>query len=123
MEIADALLTQSALAGIGNVYKSELCFACGVSPFRAVAELKDKELCCLVRMARKFLQANVANGTTARIVTYTGFRRTTGRADHGARLWVYARAGQPCRKCGTLIKQRKQGPGARVTFWCPNCQK
>ena len=122
MEIADALLTQSVLAGIGNVYKSELCFACGVSPFRTVAEISDDTLSCLVRTARKFLKANVANGTTAGIVTYTGFRRTTGRADQAARLWVYARAGQPCRKCGTPIAQRKQGPGARVTFWCPTCQ-
>lgn len=123
MEVADALLTQSILAGIGNVYKSELCFACGVSPFRRVADVTDEELTCLVRTARKFLKANVANGTTAGIVTYTGFRRTTGRADHGARLWVYARAGQACRKCGTLIGQRKQGPGARVTFWCATCQR
>lgn len=122
MEIADALLTQSALAGIGNVYKSEVCFSCGVSPFRRVADVSDNELKCLVTSARKFLRANVANGTTASIVTYTGFRRTTGRADRGERLWVYGRAGQPCRKCGSAIQSKKQGPGARVTFWCPNCQ-
>jgi len=123
LQIADALLNQSALAGIGNVYKSEACFACGVSPFRQVAAVSDDELRCLVSTARKFLRANVADGTTSAIVTYTGFRRTTRRADRGERLWVYARAGQPCRKCGTLIEITKQGPGARVTFWCPTCQR
>lgn len=121
-QIADALSNQTALAGIGNVYKSEVCFACGVNPFRTVADITDSELNSVIAAARKFLKANVANGTTAAIVTYTGFRRTTRRADRGERLWVYGRAGQPCRRCGTLIQMRKQGPGARVTFWCPNCQ-
>lgn len=123
MQIADALLTQSALAGIGNVYKSEVCFSCGVNPFRAVAQVTDEQVKCLVATARKFLGANVATGTTASIVTYTGFRRTTGRSDRSERLWVYGRAGQPCRKCGALIQTKKQGPGARVTFWCPECQR
>ena len=123
MEIAEALLAQSVLAGIGNVYKSEVCFACGVSPFRLVASITDDELSCLVGAARKFLKANVATGASAGMVTYTGFRRTTGRANPGDRLWVYGRADQPCRKCGTPIAMRKQGPGARVTFWCPSCQK
>jgi endonuclease-8 len=122
MQIADALLTQSVLAGIGNVYKSEICFACRVSPFRSVSNVTDEEFACLLATARKFLKANVANGTTASIVTYTGFRRTTGRANTADRLWVYGRAGQSCRKCGTPIANRKQGPGARVTFWCPACQ-
>ncbi len=122
MQIADALLNQSALAGIGNVYKSEVCFAYRVSPFRPVRDVTDEEVSNLVHTARKFLKANVANGTTASIVTYTGFRRTTGRANPADRLWVYGRAGQPCRKCGTPIQSLKQGPGARVTFWCPNCQ-
>lgn len=122
MQVADALLTQSALAGIGNVYKSEVCFSCGVSPFRPVNEVTDDTLKCLVATARKFLRANVANGTSASIVTYTGFRRTTRRADRGERLWVYGRAGEPCRRCGAAILTKKQGPGVRVTFWCPICQ-
>lgn len=122
MPIADALLNQSALAGIGNVYKSEVCFACRVDPFRTVARITDEELACLVETARKFLSANVATGTTASIVTYGGFRRTTRRANPADRLWVYGRAGLPCRKCGAPIQSKKQGPGARVTFWCPKCQ-
>jgi endonuclease VIII len=122
MQIADALLNQSALAGIGNIYKSELCFACGLNPFRPVSGISEEELASLVQTARKFLAANVANGTTASIVTYTGFRRTTRRANPADRFWVYGRAGQRCRKCGAAIQIRKQGPGARVTFWCPACQ-
>ena len=122
LQIADALIAQSLLAGLGNVYKSELCFTCGVSPFRVVSDVSDEELRCLLENARKFLKANVADGTTAAIVTYTGFRRTTRRGNPADRLWVYGRGGQPCRKCGTPIEMRKQGPGARVTFWCPRCQ-
>ena len=122
LEVAEALLAQSRLAGAGNVYKSELCFVCEVSPFRAIAQVTDDELRCLVQNARKLLQANVGPKSPGAIVTYTGFRRTTRRADPGSRLWVYGRAGQPCRKCGTVIETKKQGQGARVTFWCPKCQ-
>jgi endonuclease VIII len=56
-------------------------------------------------------------------VTYTGGRRTTDSGDPAARLWVYHRTGSACRRCGTTILMRKQGPGARSTFWCPECQK
>lgn len=123
MQIAEALLDQSALAGIGNVYKSEVCFSCRVSPFRLVRDVTDEELTNLVMTAHKFLKANVATGTTAAIVTYTGFRRTTRRANPTDRLWVYGRHGEPCRRCGTVILSEKQGPGARVTFWCSGCQR
>jgi len=121
-ELGNALLNQSLLAGIGNVYKSEIAFACGLSPFRPIRSLGDDNFHCLVRTARKLLKANVGETSGGHIVTYTGFRRTTGRANPSDRLWVYQRAGEPCRKCGTAIRSRKQGPGARVTFWCPNCQ-
>jgi endonuclease-8 len=121
-EIAEALLTQSILAGIGNVFKSELCFACNVNPFRKVATLSITELTCLVGTARKYLQANVTDNSGDQIVTHTGLRRTTGRADREENLWVYKRTGEPCRKCGTRIERRKQAPSARTTFWCPTCQ-
>ena len=123
MEIAEALLRQGVIAGIGNVYKSEVCFACRVNPFRDVASLVDVEINCLISTARKFLKANVADTSGDQIVTYTGFRRTTQRANPSERLWVYGRAGQPCRRCGTAIQSRKQGRDARITFWCPNCQR
>jgi endonuclease VIII len=121
-EIAEALLTQSILAGIGNVFKSELCFACNVNPFRKVATLSITELTCLVGTARKYLQANVTDNSGDQIVTHTGLRRTTGRADREENLWVYKRHGESCRKCGTRIERRKQAPSARTTFWCPTCQ-
>ncbi len=123
LEVGNALLNQSLLAGIGNVFKSEVAFACGVNPFRKVESLNEDELLRLVRIARKFLKANVRQNSKDGIVTYTGFRRTTGRANPADRLWVYGRGGQPCRKCGTTVRMQKQGEGARVTFWCPDCQR
>lgn len=119
--IADVLLNQRVLAGIGNVYKSEVLFVCGVHPFDTVQQLTDEEIHALVSMARKFLCANVSEGLSA-MTTYMGFRRTTGRDDPSARLWVYGRVHEPCRKCGTKILLDKRGKDARLTYWCPGCQ-
>ena len=120
-EIADVLLNQRVVAGIGNVYKSEVLFACGVNPFTHVAEVSDDQLACLLATARRFLQANVTEAL-APMTTYTGFRRTTGRVNLKERLWVYGRAGDPCRKCGTPVSLRAQGRDARLTYWCSTCQ-
>ncbi len=122
LPVGEALLRQSLVAGIGNVFKSEICFACRVNPFREVSSLSDAELLCLTRKAREYLRANVTDASGGGIVTYSGFRRTTRRADTGASLWVYGRHKQPCRRCGRAIESRKQGEAARVTFWCPDCQ-
>ena len=122
-EIGNVLLNQRVMAGVGNVFKSEICFACGVNPFRKVADLRPAEIDCLIATARRFLSVNVAEGAGDGIVTYTGGRRTTGSSNPAARLWVYHRSGQECRRCGTKILTRKQGVGARSTFWCPDCQK
>jgi endonuclease-8 len=121
-EVGDALLKQSIVAGIGNVFKSEICFACRINPFRKVASLTPTDATNLMATARKFLRANVDSGSGDQIVTYTGMRRTTARANPEERLWVYKRRGDPCRVCGTLIVSRKQGIDARTTFWCPQCQ-
>jgi len=115
LEVGVALLTQSLMAGLGNVYKSEVCFASRVDPFRTVGTLSIMELTSLVEHARRFMKANVAEGVAA-------MRRTTGRANPEERLWVYGRRGEACRVCGTAIESRKQGVEARVTFWCPECQ-
>ena len=115
-------MTQSLLAGIGNVYKSEVCFACGVNPFRRISTLTQEEVQALVSTARKFLQANVRDASGDQIVTYGGMRQTTGSSDPGNRLWVYHRRGDPCRKCGAAIESRKHGGDARTSFWCPVCQ-
>jgi endonuclease-8 len=122
LEIGVSLLTQSLLSGIGNVFKSEVCFACGIHPFRTAGTLTEEQLRCLVAQARKFMLANVTDGSGDRIVTYAPLRRTTGRANPTERLWVYRRTGEACRKCGTTIVARKQGVEARTSFWCPQCQ-
>ena len=120
-EIGDAVLNQRIVAGAGNVYKSEVLFLCGVNPFGTVGVLEDETLRAIVRTARKYLRANVIDPRGG-IVTYTGYRRTTGRADPGERLYVYGRARRPCRKCGTPIRVKAQGRDARLTYWCPTCQ-
>jgi endonuclease-8 len=121
-QIADALLDQSAIAGIGNIYKSELLFMARVSPFTAVRDLDEATIAAIVSLAVKYMRANVADASDAAIVTYGGLRRTTGRADPSARLWVYGRAGRPCRRCGTPLSRAQQGPHARSTYWCEACQ-
>jgi endonuclease-8 len=120
-EIAEALLDQQVMAGLGNVYKSEVLFMCGVNPFTPVASLTSDQVECIVDTGRKLLRVNV-NSSLAPMTTYTGYRRTTKRGDPGARLWVYGRGRLPCRRCGTAIKAKKQGTGARLTYWCPRCQ-
>ena len=122
MEVGVALLRQSVIAGLGNVFKSEVCFASRVNPFRLVGNLSRIELASLASNAQKFMSANVADSAGDKIITYTGMRRTTGRADPSERLWVYHRRGEPCRICGTAIESLKQGLEARTTFWCPKCQ-
>lgn len=122
LEIGEALVSQRLIAGLGNVFKSEVCFACGIHPFRRVRALSSEELLQLMKTARRFLAANVTDNSADGIVTYVGLRRTTGRTDREENLWVYRRAGEACRKCGSAILSRKQGEGARTTFWCPRCQ-
>jgi endonuclease-8 len=120
-EIADALLDQQALAGIGNVFKSEILFVSKVSPFTLVRSFTRDQLTGIINTGVRLLRANAHNGS-GEIVTYSGLRRTTGRADPSARLWVYGRAGLPCRRCGTPISRTRQGEHARSTYWCERCQ-
>jgi endonuclease-8 len=121
-EVAVVLLNQRVLAGLGNVYKSEVAFAAGVNPFRAMRTITRREMETLVDFAHRYMKANVAEGKGDGIVTYTGNRRTTGAMDREERLWVYGRKGQECRRCGTAVMMRKQGEQARSTYWCPECQ-
>ncbi|HYM61946.1 MAG TPA: DNA-formamidopyrimidine glycosylase family protein [Thermoanaerobaculia bacterium] len=115
-EIADLLLNQHIAAGIGNVYKSEVLFVSGIDPFRMASTISDPDLSTVFERARKLLLLNVRD-------TRGSNRKTTGSANPSHRLWVYGRGGEPCRKCGTAIEARKQGPDARVTFWCARCQR
>jgi len=122
-EIGDVLLHQEVLAGVGNVFKSEICFVTGVNPFCKVASLDRPAVSALLGASQKLVGANVLEDSGDTIVTYGGQqRRTTHASEPAESLWVYGRRGEPCRRCGELIRMRKQGPDVRVTFWCPRCQ-
>ena len=121
--LADVLLDQSVMAGVGNVFKSEVCFAAGIHPYCRVAALTDGQIETVIATSRKLVRANVLEDSPDAIVAYNGVgRRTTHNSDPTASLWVYGRASQPCRRCGELIRRRIQGDDARITFWCPRCQ-
>jgi endonuclease-8 len=122
-EIGDVLLHQEVMAGVGNVFKSEICFATGICPFCKVATLDGEKVAALIAAAQRLVKANVLEDSDDTIVTYGGrTRRTTHESDPGASLWVYGRKGESCRRCESPIRRRIQGPDARVTFWCPRCQ-
>ncbi|MGA3372384.1 MAG: DNA-formamidopyrimidine glycosylase family protein [Terracidiphilus sp.] len=122
-EIADVLLHQEVLAGVGNVFKSEICFVVAVNPFLKAGALSREQVASLIAAAQKLVAANVLEDSGDTILTYGGRkRRTTHESDPGASLWVYDRKGEPCRRCGEPIRGRLQGPDARITFWCPRCQ-
>jgi endonuclease-8 len=119
-EIAVVLLNQRVMAGLGNVYKSEVAFAAGVNPFRQMRTITLREMERMVEVSQRYMRANVndagARGDSGEgIVTYTGPRRSD-------RTWVYRRQGQECRRCGAVIEMRKQGAAVRSTYWCPSCQ-
>lgn len=122
-EIADVLLHQEVMAGVGNEFKSEICFVTGVNPFTKVGALREGEVKALIASSRRLVKANVLEDSGDGMVTYGGrHRRTTHAADPAARVWVYGRNGEDCRRCGEMIRRRIQGPDARVTFWCQGCQ-
>ena len=122
-EIGDVLLHQEVMAGVGNVFKSEICFVAGIHPFCKVAALSLEQVRASISVAQRLVAANVLEDSDDSIVTYGGRkRRTTHEADPTASLWVYGRNGEPCRRCGERVRRRIQGPDARVTFWCARCQ-
>jgi len=117
--IAEAILRQQSMAGLGNVFKSEVLFLCRVNPFRQVADLTDEVLDGLIERGRLLIKLNVAESA---IVGGQGAGRiTTGRMNPRERLWVYGRANQPCMKCGAPIASASETDGRR-TYWCPTCQ-
>ncbi|MET8831272.1 DNA-formamidopyrimidine glycosylase family protein [Streptomyces sp. NPDC004610] len=111
--LGEALLDQRNLAGIGNVYKSELCFLLGATPWLPVGALPADRAAQLPPLARKLLEANRDRPV----------RTTTGR--RGQDLFVYGRAARPCLRCRTPIQVADQGDGSRErpTYWCPTCQR
>jgi endonuclease VIII len=111
--IGEALLDQRNLAGIGTWFLAETLFLRGIDPSRPVGEVDD--LRALVDLGHQLLDANKTRLGHA----------TTGDTRPGRESWVYGRAGQPCRRCGTVIRRGEQGPAGqeRLRFWCPACQK
>lgn len=101
--IGDALLDQQTVAGIGNIWKAEACFAAGVDPWRRTAQVGDEEALAVVRAARGAMQSSVEQGL-----------RVTPA--------VYDRAGRPCPRCERALQARGQGADNRTTYWCPRCQ-
>jgi endonuclease-8 len=110
--VAEAILDQRNLAGLGNLYKSELCFLAGVHPRLPVGDVPD--LRRLVRRAKSALEAN--KGRVEQTLT--------GDTRRGRQTWVYRRDRQPCRRCGATIRVDLQGPELqeRGVYWCPTCQ-
>lgn len=112
-----ALLDQHVLAGIGNIYRSELCFLRRIHPAAPVSAEKDPG--ALVDLAHRLLVLN-----QDREVRVT----TGGMLGRDGDLWVYGRGGQQCRRCRTRIQRsdlaepRLEGTEARVLWFCPRCQ-
>lgn len=106
--IAEALLDQRVMAGVGNVYANELCFVTGYLPGNPIGNVKDPLR--MVQRARDMLWLNRSRVN----------RTTTGDTRSGLDLWVYGRRGRPCRRCGTPVESDTSGD--RVSYWCPVCQ-
>jgi endonuclease-8 len=114
-DVGDALIDQAVMAGPGNVYRSEVCFLAGVDPRTSVGALPDPER--VVELTKTLMDRNRGGGR----------RVTTDDSRPGHDLWVYGRAGRPCRRCGTPIRSFPSAPasgseGRRITFVCPRCQ-
>jgi len=117
--IGIALLDQRIMAGLGNVYRSEICFLRGVLPTRPTSETPD--LPAWIDLSRRTIMANKDRSE----------RIFTGNARPGQQKWVYGRAGKPCRRCGTSIRMdwlgdpvvSGNGSTDREVFWCPTCQR
>jgi endonuclease VIII len=101
-QIGDAMLDQHLIAGIGNIFKSEACFAARVDPWRPIAELTDEQIRRTLEAARRVMSESVEQGRTS--------------------YAVYKRAGRPCPVCGGRLAARGQGDANRRTYWCPRCQ-
>jgi endonuclease VIII len=120
--IAQTLLDQRIVAGIGNVYKSEVLFLSGVHPDVPSSAVPQSTLERMMDLGRGLLKDNVIEGSSPRIQTFRSLRQLNPASEHDESLWVYGRRGKPCRKCGSAIAYKKMGIEARGTYWCPSCQ-
>ena len=109
--LVEVLLDQRVSAGIGNVFASELAFRANLHPLTRLHDVDLPARRALLEDATRLLRANLTRSS----------RTTVPNAPDGS-LWVYGRAGRPCRRCGTPVEGAKVGDGARPTYWCPSCQ-
>ncbi len=119
--VAEVLLDQRVACGVGNVYKSEVCFACGIDPATPVGALDRACRTELWTTAARLLGANLGPGPRT-TVNRRGSAVVPGAGPRNGAMAVYGRAGRPCRRCGTPIRVARTGPHARSTYWCPTCQ-
>ncbi len=116
--IKSALLDQSLVAGVGNIYADEALFAAGISPRTPSARLSDAQLQVLRDALVEVLSVSIGAGGT----TFSDFRDLQGlNGNYGGQAWVYRRGGEPCRRCGTAIERERLG--GRSSHWCPQCQR
>ena len=121
--MGEVLLDQRVVAGIGNVFRNEVLFLCGLHPDVLASALPPGAFAAILDTAIPLMRANTGSGAGAGIHTYHGLRRTRRQASGEESLWVYGRAGKPCRRCGTPIVSATRGIEARVTYWCERCQR
>lgn len=107
--IGEVLLDQRVMCGIGNVYRCEVLFAVGMSPFAPVGALSERDATDIANTAASMLRANLGSP-----------RRVTARVAGGHA--VYGRNGQRCPRCGETINSRPMGLHRRILYWCPGCQ-
>ncbi|MCC7365222.1 MAG: Fpg/Nei family DNA glycosylase [Dehalococcoidia bacterium] len=110
LTIGDVIMDQRVMAGVGNIWKHETLFHCGINPWRTVAELDDDTLRGLIAKARQLLRASV------------GKPGPDGRKPRRPTMHTYMRASLPCRRCSTILRSSPQGVDIRHTAWCPTCQ-
>lgn len=118
--VAAALLDQQAIAGVGNVYRSEILFLCGIHPLRPAEALGEAEAGEVWATAVHQMRHGVRLGRIVTVEPADVAARSRRSVPEGLRLYVYKRAGEPCRRCGTLITNG--AAGGRTVWWCPTCQ-
>jgi endonuclease-8 len=110
LTIGDAIMDQGVMAGVGNMWKHETLFRCGLNPWLVVAELTDEQLMGMAATAAELLRASA------------GLPGPEGKTARRPSFFVYMRAGQPCPRCFTRLRSARQGRDIRFTAWCPRCQ-
>jgi formamidopyrimidine-DNA glycosylase len=115
--IADVVLDQHVVAGIGNIYKCEALFVAGVDPRTPVARIERRALEAIYAAAHRLMAASLEASQNERDLGGSPMRRSTTR-DHA----VYGRTGKPCLRCGSSIACYQLGEPARWTWSCPVCQ-